>query len=318
MAQFKVDTDKLANVSHDIVNVSARLKAASGELALVKLAGSLTSSAGRSVEQTLRRIVRDVSDEAAKMSSFSKALQTIADKYRETEKAISGMKGEESASSQTGTDKRSGWRKFWDWVFNKEPDEYDTTTKEQEKAADAAMKQELWTVLQNEKYSEENWSKASVEQRKQILQDYMDEVIKIYGLQDVKHTIDWSPNSTYTPSSITWGYYSPDYHTVSLNVRALSDSVGSWNSYDLFGTVAHELRHAYQHEAVDHPTRFMVSKETIDTWGNNFKPGNYISSEDDYDAYRAQPVEVDARNFEVSRNQRQGNWHSSNIFGGLL
>ena len=70
----------------------------------------------------------------------------------------------------------------------------------------------------------------------------------------------------------------------------------------LLETVSHEPRHAYQHEAVDHPTKFMVSKETIDTWKKNFD--NYIDSGTNYQQYRDQPVEVDARSFQVTRNIR--------------
>jgi hypothetical protein len=231
----------------------------------------------------------------------------IADKYRETEKAIgnaqtnslsSGMANAEAAES--GSDKRNFWSKFWDWITRKEPDPYETTTNEQEKAADAAIKKELWNVLQDEKYSQENWDNSSIDERKQILQDYMNEVIKIYGLQDVKVDIKWDSSATYTENSITWGYYTHSSHSVTLNAQALADSVGNWDSYELLETVSHELRHAYQHEAIDHPTDYMVSKETIDIWKKNFK--NYIRSGTDYSGYRNQPVEVDARDFQVTRH----------------
>lgn len=44
----------------------------------------------------------------------------------------------------------------------------------------------------------------------------------------------------------------------------------------------------------------MVSEETIDQWDDNFD--NYISSDTDYTKYRNQPVEVDARDFQVGRD----------------
>ncbi len=49
----------------------------------------------------------------------------------------------------------------------------------------------------------------------------------------------------------------------------------------------------------EHPTDYMVSEETIDKWEDNFE--NYISFDDDHEGYKSQPVEVDARNFEVGR-----------------
>ena len=51
---------------------------------------------------------------------------------------------------------------------------------------------------------------------------------------------------------------------------------------------------------VDHPTDYMVSEVTIDEWDDYFD--NYISSDTAYNKYRNQPVEVDARDFQVSRD----------------
>lgn len=68
------------------------------------------------------------------------------------------------------------------------------------------------------------------------------------------------------------------------------------NSYNLMGTITHELRHAYQHQAVDNPENFVVTEETIDVWETNFD--NYISPSTDFDLYQEQPVEVDAREFQ--------------------
>ena len=71
-------------------------------------------------------------------------------------------------------------------------------------------------------------------------------------------------------------------------------------------TVVHELRHAYHHAAVDNPTRFQVSQETIDAWKDSFDnyrdTGDFMddygmSRQEAYDAYRNQDVERDARWF---------------------
>ena len=72
------------------------------------------------------------------------------------------------------------------------------------------------------------------------------------------------------------------------------------HSYSLLETVSHELRHAYQREAIDHPTDYMVSQETIDSWQNTFD--NYIDPNVDMKKYRSQDVEVDARDFQINRN----------------
>lgn len=306
MAEICIDIKKAIESSQEIVSVAEKIRKLKDELDYVKASGTSSCQGSQKVNQAMVKISEKILNEAVKMNTLGDALQVIACKYQATEKTILnnqvGLHNSNASTETTepGKDKRNWWQKFWDWITSKAPDEYSATTSEQEKAADDAMKQELWNVLQDEKYSPENWDKASVEERKQILQDYMDEVVKIYGLQDVKPRIIWDPDATYKESSITWGYYTHSRHTVTLNEQALSDSVASWDSYELLETVSHELRHAYQHEAVDHPTDYMVSKDTIDKWDDNFD--NYISSDTDYDGYRNQPVEVDARDFQVGRD----------------
>ena len=306
MGRMTVDTEKIIAVSQEIARIAENLQAVRENALRARLSGVLEALIRPGVDLSIFFQANVIAAEAAHMSSLGRALEEVARKYQEVESKLLNAENSDSAKAPRGTDKRGWFRKFWDWVTKREPDDYDTTTLEQEKAADAKMKEELWKVLQDEKYSRENWDRASVEERKQILQDYMDEVIRIYGLKHVKKTIRWDPNATYTDNSITWGYYNHGFfsHTVTLNERALSDSNGSWDSYDLLETVSHELRHAYQHEAVDHPTEYMVSKETIDSWSDNFD--HYINADVDYGGYRAQPVEVDARDFQVNRDTRPG------------
>ena len=298
MGTFNADTDRIISYSVEIINLARQLKYYNNDINNVSLAGCMGGPYGLALQSSIRRAANSVLVEAARMETMGKALRTIAEKYRAAEKANSGILNQ--GGSTRGTDKRNPGKKFIDWIRHKEPDAYDTTTREQERAADAAMKRRLWEVLQDEKYSPEHWDKASVEERQQILQDYVDEVIAIYGLQDVDRRIHWDNNATYTDSSITWGYYDHDDHSITLNERALTDSVSTWDSYDLLETVSHELRHAYQHEAVDHPTDYLVTAETIAAWDYNID--NYIDPDDDYDGYRDQIIEVDARDFQINRD----------------
>ena len=309
MSTFNVNTSKILEQSHDIGSIARRISRIEHEIAAVKNSGVLNDSGNAAVKASINRILDGVLDEAAKMNSFSNALGAIAQHYRKAEKEISGKQVSlqdiikdiiAGISPVSEYDKRNLWRRIKDWLGNKTPDAYATTTPEQEKAADARMKKELWNILQDEKYSQEHWDNASIEERKQILQDYMNEVIKVYGLKDVDAKIHWDPNAKYTDKQILWGYYNHYSHTVTLNLNALTDKNSNWDSYELLETVSHELRHAYQHEAIDHPTDFMVTKDTINTWKENFD--NYINFDDDKDGYYAQPVEVDARDFQVKRD----------------
>lgn len=307
MATYSGDAERIEASAQRILDFATDLRGVQTSVGSIKLADVIDGRYSNPLERSIGHITESILDEAARASSFGNALQIIANAYRSVEGDASGALDSISAndpstesSEQSGTDKRSWWNKLWDWVTRKEPDDYDTTDSEQEKAANAAMKSDLWRTLQDEKYSQKHWDNAGIEERKQILQDYMNKVITAYGLKDVKSSINWDPNAKYSSRSITWGYYSHGNHTVTLNERVLTDSVGSWDSYELLETVSHELRHAYQHEAIDYPTDYMVSQETITRWKKNFD--NYINSDKDYEGYRRQPVEVDARDFQVRRN----------------
>ena len=308
MARLYADTEKILTSSQKIADITSNLNRIHSDLANIHPANIASGSTRNLIEQTLKNAADSVLDEASHMKTMGDALALIAQSYQNTEKAIlgsidsisAGLKTVSSESSTSGTDKRKWYQKFWDWLTRKEPDDYATTTNEQEKAADNALKKRLWRVLQDDKYSPENWDNASLAERKQILQDYMAEVIKIYGLKHVHPNINWDPKATYANDTVSWGYYTHSTHTVTLNEQVLSDRITKWDSYNLLATVSHELRHAYQHEAVDHPTDFMVSQETIDSWKHNFD--HYISPDKNYQGYRDQPVEVDARDFEVTRN----------------
>ena len=316
MAAIHADTEKMLANSRDIKAFASTMKQMEGRVRSASRTGNATAANKFLYSAAFLAIMQNIVTEAARMDTLGDALEHIANSYRETEKKLAqDQRGQGGgikpgtigagiiSDDERGTDKRNIWQKFWDWLTRKEPDKTDTTTLKQEKAADMAMKQELYRVLQDEKYSQENWDRLSVEERKELLQEYMNEVIRIYGLQDVDTQIIWDENATYEKNRITWGYYSPDNKNVTLNARALTDRYSSWDSYDLLETVAHELRHAYQHEAVEHPTRFMVSTETLDTWSYNFD--HYINGDTDFDAYRAQPIEVDARDFQVTRDDKR-------------
>lgn len=300
MSRMTVDTEKVIAASQEIIRIAEELKRVQEQTLRAQLNGIMEAAVRPGIDLAIILQANKIAGEAARMSSLGRAMELVAERYREVETRLIGSGNESTMKAARGTDKRGLLAKFWDWLVGNEPDELDTTTREQEKAADLRMKREMWTVLQADKYSRENWDRSSVEERKQILQDYMDEVMRIYGLKHANGTINWDPKATYTPNSITWGYYSHMSHKVTLNERALSDSQGSWDSYDLLETVSHELRHAYQHEAVDHPTEYMVSDETIKSWKYNIN--HYISASTDYQGYRDQVIEVDARDFQVNRD----------------
>jgi hypothetical protein len=144
----------------------------------------------------------------------------------------------------------------------------------------------------------ERWAELSDAERRAVIELMIRELAEESGLDMPE--IDWRDESW--GSNGSWGEGPPP--TVSLNEGLLDDP-------RLLHTVAHEVRHGRQHEAVrdvedrvhwpwDDPFEGHrddgISEEQAETWGDNFD--DYQSTEDpdvSYDDYRSQPVEQDAR-----------------------
>lgn len=158
---------------------------------------------------------------------------------------------------------------------------------------DKAMAKELKKLLKNERYSKNAWKKASVDERKEILRELFDDMKKIYGI-DVS-TINFDSIES-EPGYVTYGYLSY-FNSGHMEMTINSDLLDNSKYYDLImDTMAHELRHGYQHSVVDHPEKYEVSEETINTWRENFDDYKTLE-EDGYKEYRKQAVEKDARKF---------------------
>ena len=154
-------------------------------------------------------------------------------------------------------------------------------------------------------YSEQNWKNASPEERQKLLKNYIKEITAILGLNITD--IDFSD---YEPMDkdgyATMGYYNPSDDSVHINPWIIAEGdANGFKSYNLYTTVAHELRHAYQHAACNDHSRFVVTDETIASWQKSideykstegFEKGG-MSHDDAYKAYRNQTIERDARWF---------------------
>ena len=234
---------------------------------------------------------------AAKEDKLSDALERIAKMYEDVEKLIQQETIESALNEDQniGTEKRGWIKRFIDWLFHKNIDpSFVATTSEQEVAADQEMKNRVSELLANNKdYSQERWKNATIEERKALLQQFMHEVEGVLGIS-VLENINWT-NTGIIDGKLNFGSYSHSNTTVSINEFVLSDP-SSFDSYSLYNTIVHELRHAYQHQAVDHPERFQVSKETIDSWKESFRTYNEEKNKG-FQAYRNIVVEKDARWF---------------------
>lgn len=141
----------------------------------------------------------------------------------------------------------------------------------------------------------ENWKSWSDDERKQFLQGRYDEFVKANGLTPAKLTFENLPDKylkigkyTIEISDAKGVYRGPD---LALDTDDLNDPE------EVLNTLYHESRHQRQWHYVQNPDQLPkdVSKGQVDTWRDNYN--NYIEPKDDYQGYRNQPIEKDARDY---------------------
>ncbi|MFE6646931.1 hypothetical protein ACFVJS_10240 [Nocardioides sp. NPDC057772] len=140
----------------------------------------------------------------------------------------------------------------------------------------------------------ERWAQLTDAERKAIIDQKIEELAEEYGV-DVEDII-WDDTISGN------GSWSESEKAVRLNPDKLDDP-------DLLHTVAHEMRHARQYEAIEDNNDFQfwweddpfdmheedgITEEQAEEWEENFD--DYKSPDQDFDAYYNQPVEKDARN----------------------
>ena len=178
------------------------------------------------------------------------------------------------------------------------------------------------------RFCEEVWANATIEERINILNIYMNEIMPIFGVQIIDEIYLIEPRNPEYPHRPRGNYSHSgrrdeesgellrDPRTVGINPWWLdSTNVGCDDSLRLFNTIAHELRHAYQRYALANPGDFIVSEATLEAWRNNYQnvifPGERRFTGNDtgneagnktgdgkfrytWEEYRNQAIEVDA------------------------
>lgn len=156
-----------------------------------------------------------------------------------------------------------------------------------------------------------DWASMSEEERRAVLEQMANELAEEYGLDDFTVYIEDLEDEDGDgvddePGLDLHGYWSEGDKGLHLDSNELDDP-------DLVNTMAHEVRHAAQHELArdanpgwwdqrmidlginddpwDPPAG--VTREDANDWADNFD--DYKRAEDDFDAYHDQPVEADAR-----------------------
>lgn len=241
------------------------------------------------VVQSYEKEVRSIS---ADLKMLSDNVDKAVERFSECEKYIrerSVFEDAPNAQSGEGTNSKVDWNKWpfsWideilDWLgIDEQGRDY-----EQDHIRD-----QISDLFDSAKYSRATWKKASVEEKKQILNNLLSDLNKIYGTNITKEIYFFTKDAD-SRGSMTLGYYSDSQQLVAINTNILDN-----DHYDqIMNTMVHEMRHAYQHEVVRHPEQFTVDEETVNSWRENIDDYiSYSAEKNNYDDYRYQPIEKDA------------------------
>lgn len=269
MDAFKVQFSREKSAAEQLIQQKKQLKEISGVVENVRgtLRGKIACE--MQIRERLRKIESQLEEDAAAMDRLSDALTTIINRYMQTEAAVCGNQS-------------------------------NPVTNLQQELQDQYMKQEIENILSQEKFSEERWEQASLEERKQIIQELGQEMETVLGIDipDPKYRNDWD-------ESIAGGYQYED-NELYLNEKLLEKDI-------LFasGVLQHEIRHAYQDAVCENPDNFLVTEERIEEWQNSI---NRYEEDLSNGRYAQQVLEEDAREFagQDSENYTIGKTVDSN------
>ncbi len=301
MDKIRVDTDLLTECGFAIGNSGKDALNLSDEIQSVLAAMPECCQEKYSrVVQSYEKEVRSISNDLNRLrDGVNKAVQRFLECERSIreqsvfEEAPDARSGEGSSGN---ANKWSSWPWTWidaalDWLgIDKYGRDYVDPGSEAQADKDEAIRNEISVLFQSDRYSRERWNSASTEERKRILNDLLKDLNAVYGTKITKE-IHFFKEEADSRGVITLGYYSDKRREVSINTEILT----SENYEDVMNTMVHEMRHAYQHEAVRNPSDFIVSEETAKSWESNFDDYiEYTEEENNFDEYRYQPVEADA------------------------
>lgn len=141
-----------------------------------------------------------------------------------------------------------------------------------------------------------NLSMEDFESRLEAMEDFGEKLLELYGLQGVEIVFTDSEEvfGDVSYNLVTYGYANFQNEIIYINAALLhSKSTNVLES--VLSTMVHELRHIMQLKEVKLESDFGCSNEKRRMWRRNMH--HYIRAEFDYEGYRNQALEVDARNY---------------------
>jgi len=188
-----------------------------------------------------------------------------------------------------------------DWGFP--PDSQDASLLLQ-KFNDHVMMTRIENVNQRPEFSFANWENATLAERQTLLQNYMNALTSIKGV-DINQSINFFSTPPNAQGLITFGTYNHSQALVSVNSWVLENHNTETAHERMLETIRHELRHAFQASTIENPDNFHVSNSTVDAWQSNYPGlgGTYIQPGAErsdgnghytWQDYANQPIETDA------------------------
>lgn len=297
-ARFSVNKGSVDRAKEELHITAGKLCTLAENIRICKNCLHLSSDSIRSVKASLESVREQILYEASVAERFQRAAEYAVSRYAFCEEQILGeieaAEKKAERSIDRGTDKRGVLEQVEDRLLGEDKTTaFMATTEVQHEVSDKELQWKIERIMNTEYFSKETWNRSSAEERRHILQDYMQDVSRILGVH-VKKKVKFFDEEP-ADGILTNGYYDASQNRIYINEYVMN-LYPPENSYYLMTTIVHELRHAYQSQAMKKPTEFQVDQETLDQWEDNLK--NYQSNlTEGFQSYQKQPVEADARIF---------------------
>jgi hypothetical protein len=269
MSAFKIYTNKAYDCANSLSDYEKLVRTEQMNLESVQSNLRSKIAAHDQIGAVLKSINEQVLEDAAMLKTLNQALEHILGYYINTEGKIVS----ENPRLMNG---RQG------------------TTSEQQTYMDQYMQAAILTAMEDDRFSQETWENASIEEKKEILKELAYRIEGIMGVSVDGVEFKQGASLNYK------GSYNYETNVIAINETYLENA----DSYSMLATMIHESRHAYQKAACDNPDQFIVSEDTLNDWSENlenyqthFKNGEYfqMSSEIDAMTFAGQEIDVNAR-----------------------
>jgi len=153
---------------------------------------------------------------------------------------------------------------------------------------DFTIMRRVIAAFDDDRFSPDVWRTLSIPEREALLQEFMNRIVRYFG-------VELNPEIN-VDRMLAAGSFNYETNIVNLNGMFV------WHrdpnmAYGMFGTVVHEVRHAYQYAAFNNPENFIVSAPTAQAWQNNFESYDQFGEENPNFI-----IEKDAREFQQGLN----------------